>query len=47
MPKPSAPHIQADPLDLEGKTQEDWVQLALATITWNGFKGNGHPWLSL
>ena len=47
MPKPSTPQIQVDPLDLEGKTQEDRVQLALAAITRNGFKGNGRPWLSL
>ena len=49
-PMPStknSPHIQVDPLDLEGKDVEERIQLALQAVTRNGFKENGRPWLSL
>jgi hypothetical protein len=41
------PRIQVDPLDLEGKTDEQRIQLALDAVAKNGFKANGRPWLSL
>lgn len=41
------PKIQVDPLDLENKTHDERIQLALDAITRNGFKANGRTWLSL
>ena len=41
------PRVQVDPLDLESKTDEERIQLALDAITRNGFKANGRPWVSL
>lgn len=39
--------IEVDPLDLEGKTDEERIRLALAAVTRNGFRANGRLWLSL
>ena len=36
----SSPHIQVDPLDIEGKSVEECIQLALDAIAVNGFKPN-------
>lgn len=41
------PRIQVDSLDLEDKSDEERVQMALQAIARNGFKQNGRPWLSL
>lgn len=41
------PQIQVDSLDLELKTDEEHIQLALEAVVCNGFKENGQPWLSL
>lgn len=41
------PRIQVDPLDIEGKSEEERVQLALEAVRRNGFRPNGRPWLSL
>lgn len=43
----NGPHIQVDPLDIEGKSVEERIQLALDAVAVNGFKPNGRPWLSL
>ena len=42
-PPNKAAHIQVDPLDLEGKSDEEHIQMALKAITCNGFKENGQP----
>ena len=47
MSPPKEPRIQVDPLDIENKSVEERVQLALAAIACNGFRPNGWPWLSL
>lgn len=48
MPKPCTnPRIQVDPLDLEEKSVDERIELALRAVTINGFKPNGRPWLSL
>ena len=47
MSPPKEPRIQIDPLDIENKSVEERVQLALAAIARNGFRPNGRPWLSL
>ena len=47
MSPPKEPRIQVDPLDIENKSVEERVQLALAAIARNGFRPNGRPWLSL
>lgn len=39
--------IEVDPLDLEGKTTDQCIALALEAVTVNGFRPNGRPWLSL
>jgi hypothetical protein len=44
---PKAPRIQVDPLDIENKTDEERIQLALEAVKINGFRPNGRPWLSL
>ena len=41
------PHIQVDSLDLEDKSGEERVQMALQAIAQNSFKQNSWPWLSL
>lgn len=41
------PRVQVDPLDLESKTDEERIQLALDAVARNGFKANGRLWLSL
>jgi hypothetical protein len=35
--------VQADPLDLEGKTKNERIQMALKAIDQNGLKPNGKP----
>jgi len=35
--------VQVDPLDLEGKFNEEWIQMAISVMKWNGFKANGNP----
>lgn len=45
--QPKVSRIQVDPLDLEKKTPEERLQLALNAIALNGFRSNGRPWLSL
>ena len=47
MSPPKEPRIQIDPLDIENKSVEERVQLALAEIAHNGFRPNGRRWLSL
>ena len=46
-PPNKAAHVQVDPLDLEGKSDKERIQMALKAITCNGFKENGQPWLSI
>lgn len=46
-PPNKAARVQVDPLDLEGKSDEERIQMALKAITRNGFKENGRPWLSI
>ena len=41
------PRIQVDPLDLENKSDEELIQMALEAVKRNGFKENGQPWLPL
>lgn len=41
--KCTEPTVQVDPLNLEGKTVEEHLQLAIAAIYQNGFKKNGNP----
>ena len=47
MSPPHAAHIQVDPLDLKGKSNEEHIQMALKTITHKGFKENSWLWLSV
>src|SRR4051794_34678164 len=44
---PRAPLVEIDPLDLEGKTSKERIQLALKAIFRNGLKPNGRPVLSI
>ena len=46
-PPNKAARVQVDPLDLEGKSGKEHIQMALKAITHNGFKENGQPWLSI
>ena len=46
-PPNKAARVQVDPLDLKGKSDEEYIQMALKAITCNGFKENGWPWLSI
>jgi hypothetical protein len=39
----NSPLVIVDPLDLEGKTSEERLQLALSAISRNGLKANGRP----
>lgn len=43
MSPPKESRIQVDPLDIENKSVEERVQLALAAIARNGFRPNGRP----
>lgn len=47
MPSKKSLRIQVDTLDLEEKTPEERIQLALDAIIRNGYRPNGRPWLSL
>lgn len=38
--------IQVDPLDIEAKSDEERLQLAIDAVKINGVKQNGRPWLS-
>jgi hypothetical protein len=40
-PTKHVPRIQVDPLDLESKTDEEHIQLALDAVARNRFKANG------
>lgn len=44
---PKEPRIQVDPLDLENKTEEGRIQLAIEAIGRNGFTPSGKLWLPL
>ena len=35
--------VQVDPLDLEGKSNEERIHMAISAIKRNGFKANGNP----
>lgn len=41
------PKVQVDPLDLENKTSEERIIMALEAIERNGYKPDGKPWLAL
>jgi hypothetical protein len=41
------PRKQVDPLNLENKSDEELIQMALEAVKRNGFKENGQPWLPL
>lgn len=47
MPRSRESRIQVDPLDIEAKSDEERIQLALNAIVINGYRTNGKPWLSL